>query len=107
GPVVYAIGPPVASAPPRTRPHGESAHAGECGDPTGGVPGSSPMAGADRTPKPRAAGSMFDRLAARRLVVVSGKGGVGRTTIAALLGIALSDRGRKVLVATTGHDDRL
>ncbi len=65
------------------------------------------MAGADRTPKPRAAGSMFDRLAARRLVVVSGKGGVGRTTIAALLGIALSDRGRKVLVATTGHDDRL
>jgi anion-transporting ArsA/GET3 family ATPase len=33
--------------------------------------------------------------------------GVGRTTVAALLGSALAARGRKVLVATTGHDDRL
>ncbi|MCH9681745.1 MAG: hypothetical protein K0V04_09955 [Deltaproteobacteria bacterium] len=51
--------------------------------------------------------TVFDRLAQRRLVVVSGKGGVGRTTVAALLGLALSARGRRVLVATTGHDDRL
>lgn len=43
----------------------------------------------------------------RRLLIVSGKGGVGRTTIAALLGSALAARGRKVLIATTGHDDRL
>jgi len=50
---------------------------------------------------------VFDRLAARQLVVVSGKGGVGRTTMAALLGMALAARGRRVLVATTGHDDRL
>ena len=49
----------------------------------------------------------FDRLATRRLIVVSGKGGVGRTTVAALLGLALAKRGRRVLVATTGHDDRL
>lgn len=52
-------------------------------------------------------GAIFDRLARRRLVVVSGKGGVGRTTVAALLGLALAARGRRVLVATTGHDDRL
>ena len=53
------------------------------------------------------AARMFDRLCTRRLVIVSGKGGVGRTTLAALLGLALAERGRRVLVATTGHDDRL
>jgi anion-transporting ArsA/GET3 family ATPase len=70
------------------------------------------MAGADgpmRSPPATAdaASSVLDRLAQRRMVIVSGKGGVGRTTLAALLGIALADRGKKVLVATTGHDDRL
>ena len=54
-----------------------------------------------------AASSVLDRLSQRRMVIVSGKGGVGRTTLAALLGIALADRGKRVLVATTGHDDRL
>jgi anion-transporting ArsA/GET3 family ATPase len=53
------------------------------------------------------AATMLDRLRTRRLVIVSGKGGVGRTTLAALLGVALAERGRRVLVATTGHDDRL
>jgi len=56
---------------------------------------------------PPAANALFERLASRRLIVVSGKGGVGRTTVAALLGLALAERGRRVLVATTGHDDRL
>ena len=51
--------------------------------------------------------SVFDALAARQLLIVSGKGGVGRTTVAALLGLALARRGRKVLVATVGLDDRL
>lgn len=51
--------------------------------------------------------TVLDELATRRFVIVSGKGGVGRTTIAALLGSALAARGRRVLVATTGHDDRL
>ena len=46
-------------------------------------------------------------LGARRLLIVSGKGGVGRTTTAALLGATLAARGRKILVATTGLDDRL
>lgn len=50
---------------------------------------------------------LFQDLGARRLLIVSGKGGVGRTTVAALLGSALAARGRKVLIATTGHDDRL
>jgi anion-transporting ArsA/GET3 family ATPase len=50
---------------------------------------------------------LFQDLGARRLLIVSGKGGVGRTTVAALLGLALAARGRKILIATTGHDDRL
>jgi hypothetical protein len=51
--------------------------------------------------------SLFADLGARRLLIVSGKGGVGRTTVAALLGLALAARGRRTLIATTGHDDRL
>jgi hypothetical protein len=51
--------------------------------------------------------SVLAELERRRLLIVSGKGGVGRTTVAALLGSALASKGRKVLVATTGHDDRL
>lgn len=50
---------------------------------------------------------MLAGLERRRLLIVSGKGGVGRTTVAALLGSTLAARGRKVLIATTGHDDRL
>ncbi|MEE9382053.1 MAG: ArsA-related P-loop ATPase [Nannocystaceae bacterium] len=50
---------------------------------------------------------VLEQLARRQLLVVSGKGGVGRTTVAALLGLALARCGRRVLVATTGHDDRL
>ena len=65
------------------------------------------MVGADGALEERSAAAIFDGLATRRLIVVSGKGGVGRTTLSALLGVALSNRGRKVLVATTGHDDRL
>lgn len=51
--------------------------------------------------------AVFDRLAQRKLVIVSGKGGVGRTTMATIIGMALAARGRRTLVATTGHDDRL
>ncbi len=51
--------------------------------------------------------SLFEELGARRLLIVSGKGGVGRTTVAAVFGLALAARGRKTLIATTGHDDRL
>jgi hypothetical protein len=58
-------------------------------------------------PVPAAPFRVFEDLAQRKLLVVSGKGGVGRTTVAALLGMAVARRGRRVLVATTGHDDRL
>lgn len=51
--------------------------------------------------------ALFDALSQRQLLIVSGKGGVGRTTVAALLGLALARRGRRVLVATVGLDDRL
>jgi len=52
-------------------------------------------------------GSCLASLARRKLLILGGKGGVGRTTVAAQLGLALAERGKRVLVATTGHDDRL
>src|SRR5512133_2385384 len=42
--------------------------------------------------------TLFDRLAARQFVVVTGKGGVGKTVISAALGTILADRGRRVLL---------
>ncbi len=42
--------------------------------------------------------SPLDRLAERQLVVVTGKGGVGKTTLSAVLGRLLAGRGRRVLL---------
>ena len=41
---------------------------------------------------------LMDRLAALKLVVVTGKGGVGKSTLAAALGLALARRGRRTLL---------
>lgn len=43
----------------------------------------------------------------RKLIVVSGKGGVGRTTVAAALAFAAASRGKRVLVAETQGQGRL
>lgn len=42
--------------------------------------------------------ALRERLLARRLVVVTGKGGVGKSTLTAALGAALADGGRRVLL---------
>jgi anion-transporting ArsA/GET3 family ATPase len=42
--------------------------------------------------------TIFERLASRQLVVVTGKGGVGKTVISAALGTLLADLGRRVLL---------
>ena len=43
----------------------------------------------------------------KRLVFVMGKGGVGRTTVAAALGLAAARRGRRTIVAEVAHQERL
>lgn len=46
-------------------------------------------------------------LLARRLIVVTGKGGTGKTTVAAALARAAAARGLRVLVAETGRDEHV
>lgn len=48
-----------------------------------------------------------DSLADARLVVVAGTGGVGKTTIAAAIGVALAQRGRRACVLTVDPARRL
>ena len=43
----------------------------------------------------------------RRFVVITGKGGVGKTTVAAALGVALASQGKRVLIAMCGAHERL
>ncbi len=50
---------------------------------------------------------LLERLAARKLVVVTGKGGVGKTTVTALLGLLLSRIGRRVLLLETDPRESL
>jgi anion-transporting ArsA/GET3 family ATPase len=47
--------------------------------------------------------SLFDK----RLIVIAGKGGVGRTTVAAALGLAAAKRGKRVLLCQTKSKERL
>src|SRR3954467_6101440 len=43
----------------------------------------------------------------KRLVVVMGKGGVGRTTVAAALGLAAAHAGKRVMIAEVAQQERL
>ena len=46
-------------------------------------------------------------LLSKRLIVLGGKGGVGRTTVGAALAVALARKGRRVLLAQTNAKERL
>jgi hypothetical protein len=67
----------------------------------------------DAAPRSRAAGAPPSSapgpapLLARRLVIVTGKGGTGKTTVAATLALAAAAAGRRVLVAEVGADEHL
>jgi anion-transporting ArsA/GET3 family ATPase len=43
----------------------------------------------------------------KRLVIVTGKGGVGRTTVAAALGLAAAREGKRVMVAEVAQQERM
>jgi anion-transporting ArsA/GET3 family ATPase len=43
----------------------------------------------------------------RRLVIVTGKGGTGKTTVAAALGLAAARAGKRVMLAEMGRDEHL
>lgn len=49
----------------------------------------------------------MDTPLAQRLIVVSGKGGAGKTTIATALGLLAASRGLRTIVVEVGHQDRL
>jgi len=60
-----------------------------------------------RTPRDSASPSSGWRLSTAPLVVVAGKGGVGRSTVAAALGVAAARRGlRTAVVEISGNHDR-
>ena len=46
-------------------------------------------------------------LLSRRLLVVTGKGGVGKTTVAAALGLAAAEAGRRTIVCEVAEQDRV
>ena len=59
------------------------------------------------TPGPSAAASTATELGTRRFLFVTGKGGVGKTTFCAALGLALAAKGKRVLVAMPQGKERL
>ena len=48
-----------------------------------------------------------DVFAGHRVILCLGSGGVGKTTVAAALGVALADRGERVVVLTIDPAHRL
>jgi anion-transporting ArsA/GET3 family ATPase len=50
---------------------------------------------------------MDDPLLDRTLLYVTGKGGVGKTTVAASLGLAAAERGRRTIVCEVAEQDRV
>jgi anion-transporting ArsA/GET3 family ATPase len=51
--------------------------------------------------------TLFERLASRQLIVVTGKGGVGKTVVTAALGSVLADLGRRVLLVEVDPRENL
>ncbi|MFG0261444.1 MAG: arsenical pump-driving ATPase [Novipirellula sp. JB048] len=78
------------------------------GQPTSPTP-SAPLAGVERDSHPDGLGSLIDELSAvgHGVILVMGKGGVGKTTVAAAVAVALAERGLEVHLSTTDPADHL
>ncbi len=50
---------------------------------------------------------LLDDILSRRLIIVSGKGGVGKTTVAATLGLLAAEAGKKTLIAEINAAERM
>ena len=48
---------------------------------------------------------MSEAIFSKRAILLTGKGGVGRTTVAAALALAAARRGKRVLIAEVGEPD--
>ena len=49
----------------------------------------------------------MEEVLGRRLVVVTGKGGVGKTTVAAALGLAAARAGKRTMVCEVSEQERI
>jgi anion-transporting ArsA/GET3 family ATPase len=58
-------------------------------------------------PRRPSGGDAVSELFDKRLVFVTGKGGVGRTTVAAALGLAAAERGKRVIVCEVAQHEHL
>ena len=59
------------------------------------------------SPAPSPDRNQLKALLDRRLIIIAGKGGVGRTTVAAALALRAAKQGKRVLLAQTKSKDRL
>jgi anion-transporting ArsA/GET3 family ATPase len=69
-----------------------------------------PMATEPMATEPRATEPMATELSPlldRRLIIVTGKGGTGKTTVAAAIAVAAAREGRSVLIAEVGGDEQV
>ena len=100
--------PGVSGAVGRCRSFGCASAALEPAEPRQGAGSLSRRRGVRRlVPSSPASSPSVSSILERRLVIVTGKGGTGKTTVTAALGVAAAATGRRVLLAEVGPQEHL